>query len=114
MERDPIEELIDWNQGMDEAIASTSKTKLLTEEKLNEEIQRWKENNPHLVKKICKNCKEINASHKVNGNHYYCDNLCQKIFYRKQNVKDKNFDNYQQAVNEVKAKFLPLIEVSND
>ncbi len=99
---------------MDEVIASTSKTELSAKEKLNQKIQRWKENHPHLIEKICKNCKKTNTSHKVNGNHYYCDNLCQKIFYRKQNVKDKNFDNYQQAVNEVKAKFLPLIEVSND
>ena len=80
---------------MDKVIVLTSKTELSAEEKLNKIIQRQEENNPHLIEKICKNCKEINASHKVNGNHYYCDNLCQKIFYRKQDVKDKNFDNYQ-------------------
>ncbi len=68
---------------MDEIIASISKTELLAEEKLNKEIQRWKENNLYFIEKICKNCKKINASHKVNRNYYYCDNLCQKIFYRK-------------------------------
>ena len=99
---------------MDEEIALTSKIELIAEEKLNQKIQRWKENNPHFVEKICKNCKEINTSYKVNRNHYYCDNLCQKIFYRKQDIKNKNFDNYQQVVNKIKAKFSPLIEVSND
>jgi len=96
---------------MDKVIALTSKTKLSAEEKLNEEIQRWEENNPYLIEKICKNCKKTNASHKVNGNYYYYNNLCQKIFYRKQDVKDNN---YQQVVNEIKAKFSPLVEILSD
>ncbi len=81
-----IEELINWNQKIDKiikVIVSTSKTELSAKEKLNEKIQKWEKNNPYLIEKICKNCKKTNASYKINGNYYYYDNLCQKIFYKK-------------------------------
>jgi hypothetical protein len=66
---------------------------------------------------ICKNYSEPNATHKI-GNHlkhnYYCNGLCQKIFYRKDDLRKTDFNSYKVALNVAKAKFNPIIEVASD
>ena len=84
-----------------------------------EEIINWGNqaegsNTQQVIINNCKNCNEPNAEHKVNGHNYYCDNLCQKIFYRKEELRTKDFNSYKAALNETKAKFTPIIEVFSD